>query len=501
MSSQKHKQAVPFTALGLAMGKGASKAACAILIVSLAAMLVTSPAYAWRLEAGRITTNNTSTTPSFNVITFQSAFDTTPIVVALTSDEGGDPSALRIRNVTTTGFEIAALEPTGNDGAHAAMTIDYIAMEPGVHLLPDGEIVVAGFHTTSTVQRSDVVGGPSGWDTVSFGETLSDDAAVVASIQTMNGETGNPPSMPSIPWLTMAVRNPSTTNVEMALERSEVAAGTVVAQTIGYIAFPQDMSGSFNDIGGIETDWSAVTTDDAIVGRSNGCTNHTFSTSAFGSARVVATKNTRDGVDGGWLRRCNLTTTQIGLFVDEDIANDSERGHTDESAGMLAFSRSFHAVFEGLLTAVKTLSLEEDPVNGTSNTYTIPGARIRYNVVIESVGGTAIDNNSVDFIDILPPETRFVVNDIDGAGSGPVRFIDGTTTSELTYNFVSLGSTSDDIDFSNNGGISFNYTPTPDADGADDDITHIRIRPKGKFVSSPSLATPSFEIEYDVLVD
>lgn len=471
------------------------------LCLMLAVFTAGAPAYAWRLEAGRVTTNDTFATATFTTVTFQTVFDVTPIVVALASDEGGDPSALRIRNVTTTGFEIAAVEPTGNDGPHVAMTVDYVAMEPGVHQLPTGETVVAGFHTTASVQRSGVVGGAAAWDTVNFGATLSATASVVASIQTMNSESGAPPGGPSQPWLTMAIRNPSTTNVQMALERSEAAAGAVVAETIGYIAFPNGSNSTFIDDGNTSTEWSAVTTADLIVGWDNGCTNHTFSTTAFATARVVATKNRRDGADGGWLRRCALTATQIGLVVDEDIANDPERAHTNEAAGVIAFSRSFHALFEGVLNAKKDVVVAEDPVNGTVGAYAIPGARMRYTVQVESLGRLPIDNDSITFIDILPPETRFVVSDIAGAGSGPVRFTDGSTSSALTYTFSSLGSMTDDIEFSDNGGASFMYTPIPGPNGADDNVTHFRIRPKGSFAGDTSTASPSFELEYDVLID
>ena len=92
------------------------------LLVFIAASLwlfsQATKAHAWRLEAGQVTTLNTASTPLFTSVTFQETFDVIPIVVALPSDQGGDPAALRIRSVTTSGFEISAVEPTGNDGPH-----------------------------------------------------------------------------------------------------------------------------------------------------------------------------------------------------------------------------------------------------------------------------------------------------------------------------------------------------------------------------------------------
>ena len=464
------------------------------------AMSFASGADARRLEARRVTTNDTFSTPTFTAVTFLTPFDTTPVVVALATDQGGDASALRIRNVTTTGFEISPVEPPGNDGPHVAMTVDYVAMEPGSLVLPGGETVVAGFHDTASVQRAGVVGGLAAWDTVAFGATLSSAAAVIADVQSNSSESGTPPSGPSQPWLTVAIRNPSTTDVQMALERSEVAAGSVATERIGYIAFPSGRTGGFVDTSSNVISWEATQTADSIRGWDNGCTNVTFSATAFANARVVATKNSRDGADGGWLRRCALTTTQIGLQVDEDIANDAERSHTTEIAGVLAFSNTFHALFAGVLNAVKTVSIEEDPFNTAPNAYAIPGARARYLVNIESSGNSPTDNDSVVFVDALPAETKLIVADIS-PNAGPVLFTDGSPPSDLTYTFTSLGSTTDDISFSNDGGATFTYVPTQDGDGADANVTHIRIEPKGSFAEQSTGTPPSFQLTFDVLVE
>ena len=454
----------------------------------------------WQLEAGEDTAASTFAAPAFTAITFSQPFLTTPVVVVLATDEGGDSSALRLRNVTTAGFEIAPVEPTGNDGPHVAMTFHYIAATPGVHVMPTGETVVVGFHDTSSVQRAGVVGGPNGWDTVSFGATLASSAAIIAAIQTDNSETGSPPGGPSVPWLTVAMRNPSATSVEMALERSEVAAGTVATERIGYIAFPST-TGSFLDDSAVLTDWSALETADNIRGFDNGCFANAFSTVTFSAPRIVATKTSRDGGDGGWLRRCSITGSTIGLTVDEDIANDTERGHTTERAGVIGFSRSFHATFESVLTAQKTVSVESDPVNpGSGPFFAIPGARIRYSVDLQSTGDLPADDDSLIFIDALPPEISLVVADIDPPNSGPVRFTDGATSSALTYTFTSLGSITDDIDFSNDGGATFTYTPTIGANGADPAITHIRVAPKGAFAGALS-ANPSFQLEFDAIIE
>jgi hypothetical protein len=83
------------------------------------------------------------------------------------------------------------------------------------------------------------------------------------------------------------------------------------------------------------------------------------------------------------------------------------------------------------------------------------------------------------------------VNDIGAAGSGPVAFSNGSLTSSLTYTYTSLASTTDDLAFSNNGGATWTYTPVPNANGVDPNVTNIRINPKGTFAGDPTPGAPS----------
>ncbi|MEO0880296.1 MAG: hypothetical protein AAFY22_11370, partial [Pseudomonadota bacterium] len=266
-------------------------------------------------------------------------------------------------------------------------------------------------------------------------------------------------------------------------------------------AFPGGGSGAFEDDAGLAVDWTSTVTGATIAGWDNGCFTAAFSPTAFANARVVATKSSRFGADGGWLRRCSLNATEVGLQVDEDVSNDPERAHTNEIAAILAFSGSFHATFEAQLAAVKTVSATEDPVNGAAGPYFLPGARARYAIAVESQGDVPVDNDALVFVDPIPPQTRLVVADIGGAGSGPVRFTDGAPSSNLTYSFGGLADAGDDLDFSNDNGATFTYAPTAGPDGSDPAVTHIRVRPGGEFAGETGGARPTFQLEFDVIVD
>jgi len=215
---------------------------------------------------------------------------------------------------------------------------------------------------------------------------------------------------------------------------------------------------------------------------------------------VVATKNSRNETDGGWFRRCAFNASGIGVEVDEDQATDGERTHVGERAGILAFERNFDADLQPDLVVVKQSTVLSDPFNSTSNPKRIPGALIEYRILVTNQGDGAADPRSVVLTDPLPARTRIVASDIAAPGSGPVAFIDGATSSGLALSFGGLGSTTDDLQFSNDGASSFIYSPDPDPLG-DDAVTHVRVTPSGIFRGRTDANAPSFELRFRTRVD
>lgn len=452
-----------------------------------------TPAHAWRLESGQVTTTpTTATNSSYTTVTFQETFDVIPIVVGFATSEGADPALLRIRDVSLTGFEVATLESEGSDGFHPGMTFDYVAIEPGSHTLPNGTEIVAGIHSTTRQIGRGV--GLTSFDTVSLGQTLTATANVVAALQTMNSEPMDLANTVSSPFMAVAMQNATASTVQMAIERAETSTGTVVQEDIGWIAFPAGTSGDFIDSLNTSISWDARTTADTIVGVGNGtCNVYSFAAVSWPTARVIGSQSRRDGGDGAWLRRCSLSATAVGLWVDEDTTNDAERAHTTETAALLSFSRSFHSSFEGKLDANKTVST-------APGEYALPGSTVSYTIAAQSLGTIPIDADAVVLVDALPPEIALQLADLNGPNSGPVFFDDGSPASGLTYTFLGFASTSDDLSFSNDGGLSFVYTPIDNGSGVDPDVTHIRINPKGSFLERSLSGNPSFEINFDAII-
>lgn len=135
------------------------------------------------------------------------------------------------------------------------------------------------------------------------------------------------------------------------------------------------------------------------------------------------------------------------------------------------------------LSIAKTSAAYSDPVNGTTNAKLIPGGFADYSLIVTAPASTSPTNNSVIVTDAIPANLSLFVGTY-APGPGPVRFTAGS--SALTYGFTSLASTADDLEFSNNGGASWTYTPTADANGVDAAVTHVRVRPKGSMAPGSS---------------
>ena len=136
------------------------------------------------------------------------------------------------------------------------------------------------------------------------------------------------------------------------------------------------------------------------------------------------------------------------------------------------------------ITATKVSAVISDPKNGTLDPFAIPGAIVEYTIGVSNPNPVALDQDSVKVTDRGPSQAALCL--VDLGSTGPISFIDGTPNSSLSFTFSGLSSTSDDVEFSSDNGLTWSYVPTPDASGCDSAITSFRILPKGKFAASSS---------------
>lgn len=195
---------------------------------------------------------------------------------------------------------------------------------------------------------------------------------------------------------------------------------------------------------------------------------------------------------------CNGSSATIGIQETTAIYNQNSYNTSINLAKDILYS--IPAATAPILKLQKTALVISDPANGLLNPKSIPGALGEYTLKATNLGTGAADNNSIVLSDAVPSNTALYVNDISGGGSGPVRFVDGSPPSGLSYNFINLASTADNVSFSNNGGATYNYIPSPDGSGVDTSVTNIKMVTTGSFLPTGGGGSPNFTFKFRVKV-
>jgi uncharacterized repeat protein (TIGR01451 family) len=151
-------------------------------------------------------------------------------------------------------------------------------------------------------------------------------------------------------------------------------------------------------------------------------------------------------------------------------------------------------VFKPGLTITKSSVAYSDPVNGLALPKLIPGAVAEYTLSVTNPGGYTVSADTIQLVDATPTGLEFAVGSF---GPGPAAFTQGTPSSALTYTYAGLASTTDDLEFSYDGAVTWLSSPgaTAIASGFDPLITHVRLRPKGTMAANSSF---SFKIRYRI---
>ena len=234
---------------------------------------------------------------------------TDPVIVMTGTQNGGHPYTFRITNQTfdddgnTTSFSFVMEEWEYLDGVHPAVEdVNWIAIEEGVHTLPDGRVIEAG-------------------------TTDADDST--SSVE-LEGEFDAPPVV-----LTSVMSNNDSTTVDsdgfnvtadgfdLALQEEEAQDGVHGTENVGWIAIQPGGSGDFGTA--LTADGVDENTDTVGFG------------STIGDAVVIAKTQTMNGTDTAHVAINGQTDTNVGVFVMEEKSQDSEVDHTDETVGIVAF--------------------------------------------------------------------------------------------------------------------------------------------------------------------
>ncbi|MFO6423243.1 DUF6701 domain-containing protein [Motilimonas sp. KMU-193] len=310
-------------------------------------------------------------------VTFDEPFSDVPLVFVMPNIDPSDPdndgpATVRVVNVTTTGFTVEQISPPNSFGgvAKAMPNIDFVALLPGVTELPDGKKLHAGSVETSAYQRGQLGGTWQSIDLSSAG--FSQAPAVLLQRASFNNNC----------WLTAAGQvSPSSplTSFDIALEASEVydtaggascvPAGTpldnLASETIHWLAGPIGLGSFIQGSDEIRYEFGYAKNHDSganTLSLAQQCqTLNNLQQDYVNPPLLIANKRGRNGGDGGWTRRCDISQTQFGVAVDEDQYRDRERQHFQEDISYFAITNQSQTVREGLELVAEVDALTCEP--------------------------------------------------------------------------------------------------------------------------------------------
>jgi hypothetical protein len=313
-----------------------------------------------KLQAGSLKTDDTHNEVSSFVKyhAFEMVFAHKPIVVASMGSNGPHSAHVSIFDVTVDGFNYAVQEPAGWDGKHVSETVSFVAAVPGTSTLTEGMSMQVGListaETTGQMSVFSAETGAQGGNTVTgnyvdavFGEAFADIPALLVGVQTMANQELTNVVARRTPWIVPAVTSLDASGFKVALDRCEAVGGTVsMPEEIGYIAFTSGhgecrksscfharFSAQHAVTSGKNMGWDDVENSMEVVSFPEHFADN--------NVIAVASKSTRNGNNGGWMRTLHTSHKDVTVVVDEDISNDGERSHISEDVGVVAFSEPF----------------------------------------------------------------------------------------------------------------------------------------------------------------
>ena len=176
------------------------------------------------------------------------------------------------------------------------------------------------------------------------------------------------------------------------------------------------------------------------------------------------------------------------------------RKPSESVTNIIPSSAFFHCEGNADIRLSMAIEIQDSPAIPGSNDKAIPGAVLRYQLTGENKSVISSSPNSVVISQKISNNLSLFVNSLNLGipSSSPIAFTDGSgiESSGLSYGVLS---------YSNDDGASFNYTPAPDTDGYDANVTDFKLtldgsmRPKDTSISPNTI--PSFNLTYQVRVN
>jgi hypothetical protein len=235
------------------------------------------------------------------------------------------PAVVRMRNVTSTGFEVRLQNPS--DAVPEAETVSCLAMEEGAWRLADGRTIEAHKYTSTTTDRKNSWKGEAQTYQNSYAHPV-----VLGQVMSFNDQSW------SVFWARGASISepPSPTDIYTGKHVGEDSDRTRLNEQVGFIV----VESGTGTIDGVP--YEAALGKDIVQGviasdRSYSFDQYFGSQPAFG----IVSQSAMDGRDGSWAVLNGsgaLSTQNITIAVDEDQISDTDRNHTTEQVAYMVIS-------------------------------------------------------------------------------------------------------------------------------------------------------------------
>jgi uncharacterized repeat protein (TIGR01451 family) len=289
--------------------------------------------------------------------------------------------------------------------------------------------------------------------------------------------------------LAQIVSATSDPRVDLSVAKSPVAAPFAVGSNASYTLTVRSAAGP-----GLEREINPVSVTDTLPA---GLTYVSAAGSGWTCAAVaqVVTCSRATPLDPGQSYPPITLTVAVGAAAAPAVVNTARVSSASFDPVAADNTVSVTTPVTSLLPGLRVQKLSEvlsDPANGTTLPKRIPGAIVRYSLVVTNTGPGSPDAASLAIVDPVPTGTSLF---LAAPGSG-FEFVDGAPASGLSFD----PATSLSYSRQPGGAPPFDYVPVPDASGVDANVTAVRLAPGGTLRGASAAGTPGFTIRFRVRV-
>lgn len=257
------------------------------------------------IELGEISINS-----NWSRVAITTAFQNPVVIAGPPGFADAEPSVIRLRNISPTGFEIRMSEWDYLDDSHSNEIVSYLVMEKGHFTLPDGSQVEAG-----------TFDGTTKFTQTPFSKAFSRIPVVFTSIASVNeAET-----------ISGRIRNISNKGFDYYFREQEKSNNSHPTEAIHFVAWEPGRGSIGGLIYEIQRTPSNITDKFSTV---------RFQTVFTNLPLLLADAQTTNDNDTSAIRFQDLTTTDIQLKIEEEQSSDREMDHGGESVGYMGIGSS-----------------------------------------------------------------------------------------------------------------------------------------------------------------